>query len=87
MTGNFFAGELPSEISNLRELRVFRIDENDLTGSVPDDLCTTFDQTQPVAYADCDSEIICECCSHCCTDGDTCTCIVEDVDPIRCAGA
>lgn len=86
LEGNFFAGELPQQISALSQLRVFRIDENDLTGAVPNALCSIFDLTQPVAYADCD-EISCPCCSHCCVDGQGCTCVVESEDPIRCQGS
>jgi hypothetical protein len=84
LTNNRLAGELPSEINALSQLRVFRIDVNDLSGTVPDALCTIFDQTSPVAYADC-GEIACPCCSHCCTDGQDCVCIVEDT--IRCEGS
>ncbi len=86
LTNNRFAGTLPSEIIALSQLRVFRIDVNDLSGIVPDALCTIFDQTNPVVYADC-GEIACPCCSHCCTDGQECVCIVEDTDPIRCSGS
>jgi hypothetical protein len=87
VNNNFFAGELPPQISALSQLRAFRIDVNDLSGSVPAALCTAFGATQPVAYADC-LEISCPCCSHCCSDGtDQCVCIVEDTDRTRCAGS
>ena len=70
---------------------MFRIDQNDLIGSVPAALCAVFDVTEPVAFADCfppeDPEIECPCCSYCCTDGildgAECVCVVDDEG--RCA--
>lgn len=86
ITDNRFAGQLPEELAALSELRVFRIDDNDLSGAIPDGLCTAFDETRPVAYADC-SEVACPCCSFCCADGQGCQCIVADSDPARCGGS
>jgi Leucine-rich repeat (LRR) protein len=86
LTGNRLAGILPNSIGQLAQLRVFRIDENDLTGEVPQRLCSIFDITQPVAYADC-AEISCPCCSYCCVDGEGCTCQFETTDPLRCSGS
>ena len=85
LTGNRIAGTLPNALSQLTVLRVFRVDENDLTGQLPPALCAVFDVTEPVVYADCE-EVSCPCCTHCCVNG-LCECVVQDTDPIRCAGS
>ena len=68
-----------------------RVDENDLTGSIPAAVCQSFDMAESTFFADCGDrsggniEIECPCCNFCCS-GETgdCFCQFEESNPILC---
>jgi hypothetical protein len=61
---NFLSGTIPDELTNLQNLQLVYIDENDLRGPVPDELCLLDLQE---FWADCE-ETQCLCCTTCCND-------------------
>lgn len=58
---------------------IFRVELNDLTGAVPDVVCSEFGQTFPAFVADCVDEIVCPCCMFCCEDVGMCRCQFESI--------
>lgn len=71
---NYLTGEIPSEIANLRTLKILDVQNNDLKGEMPSEICSRrrpFGRLEELG-ADCDGEITCgeECCTCC---GDQCS--------------
>lgn len=63
---NFFSGTIPSEWNNLWNLVAFTIQENSVTGDMPEDLCYHKDLDD--LKADCVEEVSCWCCTECFKD-------------------
>jgi hypothetical protein len=76
LNDNGFNGTVPDSFALLGNLNVLRLDSTDLTGSVPSEVCGTFNETHPTLFADCE-EINCPCCTYCCNDDSGCTCVHE----------
>jgi len=74
LQSNPFTGTVPSELSLLSNLDVVRIDNTQLQGEVPIEVCDTFRQTLPTFYLDCSGnnpQVSClddagPCCTYCC---------------------
>jgi len=76
---NELSGTVPSDLGLLENLQEMWLVGNDLTGEIPDEICTlpiTNGGAQTNFGADCE-EIDCPCCTFCCVDGLGCTSIVE----------
>lgn len=76
LQGNNLVGSLPEEVSSLHRLNTLRIDDNNMSGQVADEICEVFNHTLPYFYADC-LEIDCPCCIFCCDDAAGCSCRYE----------
>lgn len=74
---NRLSGQVPATFVKLSSLNQLRLDNNDLTGTMPVDVCRVFNKTLPAVYVDCD-ELECPCCSFCCRDGGGCQCRYKD---------
>lgn len=79
LSGNRLSGSLPASLANLNRLAEIRLEDNDLTGAVPVEVCDVWYEELPTVYADC-GEIDCPCCNFCCIDGEGCLCRYAD-DP------
>ena len=79
LQSNNLVSSLPAEVAALHRLVTIRIDDNDMSGQVADDVCEVFNQTLPYFYADC-QEIDCPCCIFCCEDETGCSCRYENTD-------
>jgi hypothetical protein len=79
-------GVLPLELANLTSLDLIRINDNDLVGPVPTEICTSYATLQLASYADC-TELgggDQACFTFCCTETEECTCRFEDTDRFLC---
>ena len=79
LAGNRLSGTIPKSLSALDRLSKVRLEDNDLTGNVPDAVCRVWSRTFPAVFVDCE-EVSCPCCNYCCTDGQGCKCRYAD-DP------
>jgi Leucine-rich repeat (LRR) protein len=79
LAGNRLSGPLPASLASLNRLAEIRLEDNDLTGAVPSEVCDVWYEELPTVYADC-GEIDCPCCNFCCIDGEGCLCRYAD-DP------
>jgi Leucine-rich repeat (LRR) protein len=84
LNSNKLIGGIPSELVRLSRITTIRLDGNDLTGTVPTLLCSIYDVSRPVSYADCDELQGSECFSYCCTETGGCVCRFEGTDFERC---
>jgi hypothetical protein len=66
MERNFFSGTIPWEWENLWQLQSFSIQENSITGEMPNEICS-LDQLEYLK-ADCVDEMYCWCCTECYED-------------------
>ena len=69
-------GELPEEMSGMTQLAEIRINDTDMTGPIPDSVCTALNGSDPspTGFADCDDhDNGAPCFQWCCTNSD-CTC-------------
>lgn len=64
---NTLRGQVPSSLGNLLRLSILNVDRNDLTGSVPSQVCNLETSGSLVSViADCEqSGIVCTCCDAC----------------------
>eukprot|EP00986_Skeletonema_menzelii_P011238 scaffold5719_cov194-Skeletonema_menzelii.AAC.2 len=66
LDSNQFTGAPPTELGELKELKAVHLHDNNLSGEVPDELCdlrNSFFLSD--LQADCEDDIICECCTTC----------------------
>lgn len=63
---NSFSGTIPSEWENLWNLVAFSVQENSITGNMPEDLCYYKDLDD--LKSDCIEEVSCWCCTECFKD-------------------
>lgn len=75
LQNNLLSGALPTEFSLLTRLNYLRIESNNLSGYIPQEVCQVFFDTYPIFYSDCTEEIECDCCTYCCLDGAGCSCV------------
>jgi Leucine-rich repeat (LRR) protein len=83
LNSNQLSGSIPSELVRLNSLQTIRLDDNNLTGQVPSLLCDVYNVKQPLSYADC-IEFSGSCFTFCCSTPDSCLCVYESTDPLRC---
>ena len=66
---NRFSGTIPNALTQLTNLSNLYLDNNNLIGDVPSAFCAApfpdFRTTGPALYADCISEVQCDCCDQC----------------------
>jgi hypothetical protein len=73
LNNNLFSGSVPSAFDQFTKLSELFLQSNDLTGVMPESVCTVFNSTLPTVYIDCE-EVDCPCCTFCCTDEEGCVC-------------
>jgi hypothetical protein len=76
-------GPIPDELGKLSTTSVIKINDNNITGEVSQDLCNQFGFITPMFYADCLEEsdgttkLACptgSCCTFCCNEESGCVC-------------
>mmetsp|Transcript_25075 Transcript_25075/g.51089 ORF Transcript_25075/g.51089 Transcript_25075/m.51089 type:complete len:93 (-) Transcript_25075:73-351(-) len=69
---NKFTGELPLSIENMTNLQDLQVENNNLSGSIPESFCFG-----PFISADCiprnDTWVECSCCQFCCDETQCCS--------------
>jgi hypothetical protein len=68
---NKLSGVVPPELSQMRNLNAMGLENNDLIGEVPKDVCAI--ETLRDVWADCGGdtpEVVCTCCTTCCPSPD-----------------
>ena len=80
---NSLTGAIPTELANLSNLVSFFVNNNELTGTFQP-LCDAKPDHLAFFVSDCKSEVDCECCSTCCSAGEsTCNNTDEDMDTLN----
>lgn len=79
LAGNHLSGEIPVSLASLDRLAELRLEDNEFTGIIGDDLCTVWDRALAAVYVDC-AEVTCACCNFCCSETEGCQCRYAD-DP------
>jgi hypothetical protein len=71
---NQLTGTIPTTFSQLVDMKIFRVESNDLIGTMPSELCHL-----EHLRADCIEEVTCEvgCCTICCVDGESCVSVTN----------
>lgn len=75
LSRNSFSGAIPSSLESLEAIKVIKLQYNEFTGTVPDDICS-IRGTLSLLEADCGGDPVpneCSCCTTCC-DRETNTC-------------
>ena len=78
----FTTGSIPSELGMLMNLKYLYLDDNLLTGTLPDEVCALRDDNGGnlrYLWADCE-ELACSCCTFCCVDGGDCYFVYLEID-------
>ena len=83
LNSNQLRGNIPTGLSQLVRIREIRLDDNDLTGLVPAEVCSLYETTMPLSYADC-TEVVVPCFTYCCVDQVGCTCRFQETNPFLC---
>lgn len=88
LNSNQLTGQIPTEFAALSRLNTARLESNMLSGSVPDNVCTVFDNSLPLFVTDCFSNVVCDCCTHCCRSQGGCECLYPETSDLqyRCIG-
>lgn len=77
LNSNALTGPVPETFSNLVQINTLRLEDNDLTGTVSQEVCDVYSESFPVFITDCldSSQIECDCCMFCCEGDDgACEC-------------
>jgi hypothetical protein len=61
-----------------------RLDNNNLTGEFPVEICTIYNVLKPASYADCNELQNATCITNCCSGDTGCVCQFEKTDPLLC---
>ena len=65
MEKNEFSGTIPSELGQLQHLDFFVAIDNDITGNMPEEICSRVDSgTLKYLFVDC-QDVTCTCCKDC----------------------
>jgi hypothetical protein len=81
LAGNALTGDIPPELNLLEELTILRLEENHVSGSIPQSMCNisasdAINHTSVQISVDCD-QVQCPCCADCCY-----FCGLSDMDDI-----